>query len=302
LKNLLAALFIIGSSIVGSAQDLEPRFLSSMPLGTNFSGLVYGYSLGNILINSLEIEDLNVKLNSVGIGYGRSLKLFNKPGKFDVAVPYSFGNLNALVNEVDSTVYRSGFMDPTLRLSLILVGEKPLNIKEFASREINKFKLGTSFKISFPLGKYDSSKYINLGANRWAFQLKVAGSYFLTKKLIIELHIDSWFFTENNSYIGDNSLKQDPLLSTQLHIAYLFNPKLWASVSLGQLAFGKASINGVTLQNNQKNSKYGATISYNVGKRSSLKVAISDGLLTYSQADFTTFLVGYSFLWFDKLN
>lgn len=303
MKNFtqISIAFIILFSLNGKAQDLEPRFLSSVPLGTNFAALVYGYSSGDILLNSLEIEGLNARLNSIGVGYGRSMKLFNKPAKFDAAVPYSFGDLNALVNKVDTTVYKSGFMDPTFRISMILIGEKPLNIKEFSSREIKKFKLGTSFKVRFPFGKYEDEKTINLGANRWGFQLKVAGSYFVTKKLLMELHVDSWFFTENNSYIGDNSLKQEPLLSTQLHVAYIFNPKIWASASIGQVAFGETSVNGVPKQNNQKNSKYGATFSYRMGKFSSLKVAVTDGLFTYSQADFTTFLVGYTILWFDKM-
>lgn len=301
MKYTLSFFILLILSFTTKAQDLEPRFLSSVPLGTNFAGLVYGYSSGDILLNSLEIEGLNAKLNSVGVGYGRSMKLFNKPAKFDATVPYSFGNLNALVNKVDTTVYKNGFMDPTFRISMILIGEKPLDIKEFATREVKKFKLGTSFKVSFPLGKYDPSKTINLGSNRWGFQLKVAGSYFVTKKLILELHVDSWFFTENTSYIEDNLLTQEPLLSTQLHVAYIFNPKIWASVSIGQVAFGETSVNSIPRNNDQKNSKYGATFSYKVGKRSSLKVAVTDGLFTYAQADFTTFLVGYNILWFDKM-
>jgi len=289
-------------SFIVTAQDLEPRFLSSVPLGTNFSGAIYGYSKGNILLNSLEIEDLNAKLNTVGVFYGRSFKLFNKSAKFDAVVPYAFGKLNALVNKVDSTVSKSGFMDPTLRISMILLGDKPLDISKFGEREIKKFKLGTAFKVKFPFGKYEDDKSINLGANRWGFQLKVAGSYFVTKNLLLELHVDSWFFTENTSYVGDSSLKQEPLLSTQLHVAYIFNPKIWASVSVGQVAFGETNVNGVQSRNDQKNSKYGVTFSYKVGKKSSLKLAVTDGLFTYAQADFTTFLVGYSVLWFDKMN
>jgi len=301
LKYSLSFLVICVWSFIVRAQDLEPRFLSSVPLGTNFSGAIYGYSSGNILLNSLVIEDLNAKLNTVGVFYGRSFKLFNKSAKFDAVAPYAFGKLNALVNKVDSTVSKSGFMDPTLRISMILLGDKPLDISKFGEREIKKFKLGTAFKVKFPFGKYEGEKTINLGANRWGFQLKVAGSYLVTKKLLLELHVDSWFFTENSSYIIDNTLQQEPLLSTQLHIAYIFNPKIWASVSVGQVAYGETNVNGVQSHNDQKNSKYGVTFSYKAGKKSSLKLAVTDGLFTYAQADFTTFLVGYNILWFDKM-
>ena len=40
-------------------------------------------------------------------------------------------------------------------------------------------------------------------------------------------------------------------------MAYLFNPKFWISGSIGQIASGETSINGVGQNNNQKNSRYG---------------------------------------------
>ena len=115
---------------------------------------IFIFLIGNILLNSLEIENLTAKLSTVLAFYGRSFKLFDKPAKFDIVVPYSFGELNALLNKVDTTAQKYGFMDPTFRISMILVGDEALNIQNFASREIKKFKLGTSFKIRAPLGKY----------------------------------------------------------------------------------------------------------------------------------------------------
>lgn len=282
------------------AQDLEPRFLSSVPLKINFAGIVYGYSSGNVLLNAQEIENLNAKMNTIVAFYGRSFKLFDKLGKFDIVAPYSFGSLNALVSNVDTTAYRNGFNDFSFRVSMILIGEEALDLKGFVKREKKKFKLGTAFKIKAPFGKYDNTKLINLGANRWGFQIKVASSYAVTQKFILELHVDSWFFTENKSFFNGNTLKQKPLLSTQLHIAYIFNPKLWASASIGQVAWGETSVNGVSKKNNQKNSKFGASISYKTGKKSSLKASLTNGLYTGSGADFTTALLGYSFVWFDK--
>ena len=163
-----------------------------------------------------------------------------------------------------------------------------------------KFKLGAAFKIKAPLGRYDETKLINLGANRWGFQFKVASSYAITKRVILELHIDSWFFTENTSFFNDQTLKQKPLLSTQLHLAYVFGPKFWASASIGQVAWGETTINDIPQKNNQDNSKYSLTASFKVAKKSSLKASITNGLYTGRGADFTTALIGYTFLWFDK--
>ncbi len=300
-KLFFCFLFFCLISFTFQAQDLEPRFLSSVPMKTNFVGLVYGYSDGDILINAQQIEGLNAKLNSVATFYGRSFKLFNKPAKFDVVVPYAFGKLNAIVSQVDTTAYRNGLVDPTLRVSIILVGDKALSVQEFTKREIKKFKMGASFKIKAPLGYYDETKLINLGSNRWGFQLKTAASYQPSNKIILELHIDSWFFTENSSFNNGNKLTQKPLFTTQLHMAYLFNPKFWISGSIGQIALGETSINGVEQDNNQKDSRYGFTASYRLNKMGSLKFSVTNGLYTGSGANFTTALLGYSFVWYDKI-
>lgn len=293
-------LFFCLNSITLQAQDLEPRFLSSVPMKTNFTGLVYGYSYGDILLNAQEIEGLNAKLNTLAAFYGRSFKLFNKPAKIDVALPYAFGKLNALVSQSDTTAYRNGLVDPTIRVSIILVGEKALNLQEFATRDIKKFKMGVAFKVKAPFGEYDETKLINLGANRWGFQLKTAASFQASKKIILELHLDSWFFTKNSSFNNGNTLEQDPLLSAQFHMAYLLNSKFWISGSIGQIAWGETIINGVKQENNQRNSRYGFTASYKIKKLGSLKFSITNGLYTSSGNNFTSFLLGYSFLWFDK--
>ncbi len=302
-QHLILILFLVSLCFYSKksyAQDLEPRFLSSVPLKTNFAGVVYAYSSGNVLLNAQEIENLNAKMNTLAVFYGRSFKLFNKLGKFNVVAPYSFGSLNALVSNVDTTANRSGFNDFSFRVSMILVGVEPLALKDFAKHKKKKFKLGTAFKVKAPFGKYDDTKLINLGSNRWGFQIKLASSYAVTQKFILELHVDSWFFTENKSFFNGNTLNQKPLLSTQLHAAYIFNPKFWVSASVGQVAWGETSVNNIPKNNNQKNSKYGATASYKVGKQSSLKASITNGLYTGSGADFTTALLGYSFVWFDK--
>lgn len=282
------------------SQDLEPRFLSSVPIKTNFAIVAYGYSDGGIIFNAQEVENLNAKMHSfVGV-YGRSFKLFNKPAKFDVVVPYSTGLLNALVSNVDTSATRKGFLDPSIRISAILIGDKPLTVEEFANREKERFKLGVAFKVKPPLGHYNDEQLINLGSNRWSFQFKLASSYAITKKIILELHLESWVFAANNSYYNGNNLKQEPLLSSQLHAAYIFSPKFWVSASIGQIAFGETLLNGIGQENDQKNSRYGFTLSYKVANQSSLKAVVTNGLYTNFGNSFTTFLAAYSFIWFDK--
>jgi hypothetical protein len=284
------------------AQDLEPRSLSAMPTGGNFAIVSYGYSLGNIMVdNSLPIEDLNAQLNNFVVAYARSFKLFNKLTKFDVVAPYSFGSFTGVVSQIDSSTTRSGLADPMLRFSIVLIGAKPLSPAEFIKQEQKKFKLGASVRVRLPLGEYNNTKFINLGANRLGVRLGVAGSYSIRKKLILEVHLNSWFFTENKEFFNGNSIKQKPLLSAQLHATYIFKPGVWIAGSVGRSGMGETIVNGVEKDDLQQNSRFGAAFAYRLSEQNALKIAFTSGVSTRYGANFTTFLVAYQFMWFDNI-
>ncbi|MCD4664556.1 MAG: transporter, partial [Bacteroidales bacterium] len=146
-------------------------------------------------------------LNSAVFGYARSFKLFDRLTKFDIIAPYSFGTFSGTVIDIDSSTSRNGFGDPLLRLSMILIGVKPMGVSEFLKHEQKKFKLGVSVRLRLPLGQYDPTKLLNLGANSWAVKLGVAGSYTIRKKLIFEGHLYSWFFSENKEFYNGNTIE-----------------------------------------------------------------------------------------------
>jgi hypothetical protein len=272
-----------------------------MPIGGNFAIVSYIHSGGNILLdNTLPIEDLNAKLNNFAIGYVRSFKLFNKLAKFDAIIPYANGNFNALLDNEDGSTSRHGFGDPFFRLSLILIGVKPLTPGEFFKQESKKFKLGVIFRFKAPLGEYDPDKLINLGANRWAFKTGLAGSYTIRKKIVLEAQLNSWFFTENNDFFGGKTIDQKPLLETQLHVTYIFKPGIWLSISTGNTYGGKTEINGVEQEAIQNNSRYGFAFGYRINKNHGLKIAYSNGLTIRNGTNFNILALAYQFMWFDK--
>lgn len=272
-----------------------------MPIGGNFAIASYIHSGGNVLLdNTLPIEDLEANLNNFAVGYVRSFKLFNKLAKFDVILPYANGNFNALVNDEDASTSRHGFGDPFFRISMILIGVKALTPGEFLKQESKKFKLGVVFRFKAPLGEYDPEKLINLGANRWAFKTGIAGSYTFINKIVLEAHLNSWFFTENSDFFGGNTTKQEPLLETQLHITYIFKPGVWLAISTGNTYGGKTEVNGIEQDATQNNSRYGFAFGYRINKNHGLKIAYSNGLTTRNGADFNTFALAYQFMWFDK--
>jgi hypothetical protein len=297
LFSVVACLFITQLQ----SQDLEPRLLSPIPTGGNFAIASYGYSVGNILLdNSLPVEDLNASINSFVFAYAKSFKLFNKLAKFDGIIPYAFGTYDAIVNNVDTSATRSGFGDPLFRLSMIFIGTDPLSSSDFFKQEHKKFNLGAAVRVTVPLGQYDPTKLLNLGANRWAIKLTLAGSYTIRRRVVLEGHLNSIFFTENSSFYNGNTLKQKPLLATQFHAIYIFKPGIWVAASLGRSYLGETVLNGVEQDNLQKTSRYGFAFAYKLKPHSALKLGFTSGITARYGANFTSIVLAYQYIWFNK--
>jgi len=299
-KSLLFIVVILFYSI-STAQDLEPRLLASMPTNGNILVASYSHSGGNILIDpSLPIEDLDSNLNNIVVAYVRSFKLFNKLAKVDAVIPYSLGKYDATVDNIDTKVNRNGFADPMIRISVLLLGTKPLKPQDYFTQESGNFKLGVNFRVKFPIGSYNSDYALNVGTNRWSFQTGVGGSYTIKKKFIIETHVNSWLFTENSNFFNGNTTQQQALFGLQVHFAYVFKPGFWAAISTGKTFGGKLEINDILQDIPQNNSRFGAAAAYKIGKHSSLKLAYTSGFSTRAGADFNTLIFNYSYIWFDK--
>ena len=295
-------LFFAGFIFFNStAQDLEPRLLSGMPINGNILVASYSNSTGNILIDpSLPVEDLDANLNNMVVAYVRSFKLFNKLAKFNAVIPYSLGKYNAIVENEEKDLTRNGFADPLFRLSVLLLGTKPLKPQDYFTSESKKFKLGMNFRVKVPIGNYNPNYAINIGTNRWSFQTGLGTSYTFIKKIIIEAHANAWFFTQNNNYLNGNISQQKPIFGVQFHIAYVFKPGFWAAISAGETFGGKVELNNVLQDIPQNNSRFGAAIAYKLGKHSSIKLAYTSGFSTRVGADFNTIIFGYNYVWFDK--
>lgn len=292
----LIAIIVLSNRIC--AQDLEPRILSAVPVGVNFAVASYGYSSGDVIADSnLPIENLNAKLNNTVFGYLHSFNLFKKLTKVDVVLPISFAKFNADVDQLDTSVNRNGLGDASVRLAMILIGNKPLTPKQFFERQRSKFNLGAQIKVKLPVGKYDETKLLNLGSNRWSTKLGIASSYSITDKIIIEGQLNTWFFTENKSFYNGNSLKQNPLVSAQFHLTYLFKPSTWFALSVGKSKFGETILNNIEKDDNQNNSRYGIVIAHKINNKSALKFAFTSGVSTRYGTNFTTVLIAYQFMW-----
>ena len=77
----------------GFSQELEPRGLTNIPVGTNIAVLGYGYASGNILFDpALPLEDVNANMHAIVVAYVRSINFFGMGAKANVILPFAAGD------------------------------------------------------------------------------------------------------------------------------------------------------------------------------------------------------------------
>ena len=96
-----------------------------------------------------------------------------------------------------------------------------MSLKEFQSYQQDLI-VGVSLQVSAPTGQYDSSRIVNIGANRWWFKpqlgvSKAIGAWTLEGTAAVT------FFTDNNDFFAGTTRSQDPLYSFQTHAIYSFD-------------------------------------------------------------------------------
>lgn len=85
-------------SIVASAQEMEPRSYSAVPVGTNFAVAGYARSTGDVSLDpSLPITDLQARINTYSLGYSHSFGVAGHLASIAVLLPYANANLTGNV-------------------------------------------------------------------------------------------------------------------------------------------------------------------------------------------------------------
>jgi hypothetical protein len=285
--------------IASIAQDLEPRAYAASPVGVNFVVVAAGRSSGDVLVDpSLPVEDVNATVNSATIGAGTTFRFFGRTALAVAAFPYVRAHVTGKVQEATATASRSGLADPRLKLSVNLLGGRAQTAGEFAGAKRPTI-VGVSLSVVPPLGQYDRSKLINLGANRWSFKPEVGISH-LIGKWTVDGYAGVWLFTTNNAFYTGSSIRtQQPVFALQGHVSYTVKPRLWVAFDGTWYSGGTTNVNGIDKGDVQRNSRVGATFSLPLMRQQSLKFAYTRGATTRVGAHFTTFNLGWQLSWFN---
>ncbi len=264
-----------------SAQDLAPRAYVITPLHSNAVTLTYSFYDGGLNFSgTIPITGATGTYSVPVLSYYHSFGLFGRSANITASLPYAVGTFTGKALGNERSIYRSGLLDFSARISVNLIGGKAMPPQEFAKWK-QKRLLGVSLKILAPTGQYDPTKLINWGTNRWAFKPELGYSS-RKGRWIVDAYGGVWFYTTNSAFFDKpvpRPQTESPVVSFEGHFSYDFpKERMWASLD-GNFWFGGiTALNGIrNLATRQTSSRIGGTFSVPVTKHQSPKFSYSDG-------------------------
>ena len=276
---------------------MEPRAYSPAPVGTQFVVLSYGHQSGDVLLDSsLPLKDVSTNLNAASLGYGRTFDFLGRQANVAVLFPYLWGTARGTVFEDQVNVRRSGGGDIRVRFSTLFKGGEARSAKEFAQRKPTTI-IGGSVSIVVPTGQYDPARLVNPSSNRWAFKPEMGISK-PKGRWTFEAIAGAWLFTTNKSFLGTSRREQKPMASVQGGVIYTLRPRMWVSGNATFYSGGSTVLNDTANADRQKNARIGATFSYPLNQRQSLKIVWAKGVTTRIGGNLNTIAVAWQYTWF----
>ena len=291
----LAATLVVAlcTASIAVAQDLEPRSYTNVPIGETF--LVAGYvrSSGDVAPSGADspLQDLELTINALGLGFARSFELAGSSAKIDVAVSRLCFEGSAFLNGDFVEGDRCGYGDPKVRLTWNFYGAPAMELAEYSKAE-HGLVIGTSLQLNVPIGSYENNHLINEGANRWMARPGLGmsfkrGSWFYDVIASVRLYED------NDDFYNGSKLEQDPMYSVQGHIIYNLKRGSWISLDANFYRGGETSVAGARTDNWKENSRWGLTYTKPINSHNSIKIYASTGVVTRTGDDFDTYGIGW---------
>lgn len=284
------------------AQELTPRRWSHLPMNTHLGGLGYVYTSADIYLDPVvQVEDLELSLNTFAMRYIRTFELLGKSSRIELGQGYQEGTWEGLLEGSPAKTQRSGFTDTLLRISTILYGAPPLEGDAFRRHRQSvadcETLIGAGLIVQLPTGDYSKQKLINLGTNRYTLRPQL-GVVHQRGPWTFETSASLWFFTDNDDFWKNTHREQDILYTIQGHIIYTLRPGVWISSSIGYGYGGENQIDGVNKHDRIENLAWSLAAGYAITPNWGLKLAyVGTETQTDKGFDSNSIAVGVSFVW-----
>lgn len=272
----LAAAQLLTSSGPAAAQDIEPRRWSVLPVGTNILGVGHAYTSGDIAFDPLlNVEGATVNVRTWGLSYLHAFRAFGRPARIDVQLAQQHARWKGLLDGSPREVDRRGLDDPSIRLSVNLLGPPAMDAKSlraFHAANPVYTVAGAALAVRLPLGEYQRDKLLNLGQNRFVIRPQ-AGLVHRRGPWSFELTGSVFFYTDNDAFNRNQTRAQDPLFAGQTHVVYTGDSGWWVSAGAAYAGGGESSVDGVRKDDARRELLYGVSAGAPLNRRISVKIA-----------------------------
>jgi len=283
------------------AQDLAPRAYIITPLHSNAITLTESFYDGGLDFGgTIPITGATGSYSVPVFSYYHSFGFFGHSANITASLPYGVGSFSGQVLGSEKSIYRSGLLDFSARLSVNLIGGKAMPPQEFAKWK-QKRLLGASLKIIAPTGQYDPTKLVNWGINRWAFKPELGYSG-RKGRWIIDAYGGVWFYTTNSAFFGKplpQPQTEEPIGSFEGHFSYDFpKDRMWASLDGNFWFGGVTALSGIrNPATMQTSSRIGGTFSVPFTKHQSFKISYSDGTYIRFGGNYNNVSMAWQYSW-----
>jgi hypothetical protein len=266
------------------AQEIEARAYSNAPIGINFitGGLAQAKS-GSYTLNTQALSMTHV------------LDVAGQSGRLALVLPYSELTGTGQVGGQSINASAEGLSDPMIKASVNLYGAPALTNSQFKDY-LQDLIIGASLAATIPWGKYNNNQMINVGANRSLIQPAMGFSQ-AVGPWRLELAGMATIYTSNTSYLGSNTLSQNPIYSGETHAIYYFPNTAWISADATYFTGGQTYINGIPANGPQENWRFGSTLSYPIDQQNSIRLTGSKGVYSRTDTSYNAVGISWQFRW-----
>ncbi|WP_207005452.1 transporter [Trinickia mobilis] len=262
LKPLAAILacFALFAAMPARAIDIDAGDYEAAPPGTNVGLLYLQHASRNALYSGGNKIAGNNDLDS-DVGILRGVHFTEIGGMTaDPQILIPFGRLAAKGDLAGSLGSTNGIGDIILAATFWVQNDPA-----------SKVYTGITPYLFLPSGSYDHDKALNLGENRWKYDLQVAHVRRLGENFSLDLVGDVMVFGNNNDFGATSAtLKQKPLFQAQAFLRYHLSPTADLRLLASYVTGGETNVNGINQNDRQSTTKFAVGSSFFVGPKTQI--------------------------------
>ena len=266
------------------AQEIEARAYSNAPIGMNF-----------ITGGIAQAKSGSYTLNTQALSLTHVIDVAGQSGRLTLVLPYAELSGAGQVGKQVINASAEGLSDPMIKASVNLYGAPALTNSEFTQYQQDLI-IGASLAATIPWGQYNSNQMINVGANRSLIQPAMGLSQ-AVGPWRLELAGMATIYTSNTSFMGSNTLSQNPIYSGETHVIYYFPNTAWLSADATYFTGGQNYVNGNSVGGIQENWRFGSTLSYPIDKNNSIRLTGSKGVYSRTDTSYNAVGVSWQYRW-----